>query len=138
MRLKIAVKESFKKKQEMKNWQRKEMPKEARKTEIAMGDCIKWSRKCGRRMGEKSNRQKELETADRERSERQKQDNGNRNHDQFTADNSDAKKRRTTKRPQSSNRASIILNTLQHIENDDIFIALSRIGLQAKTEVENS
>ena len=46
MRLKIAVKESFKKKQEMKNWQRKEMPKEARKTEIAMGDCIKWSRKC--------------------------------------------------------------------------------------------
>ena len=59
----------------MNNWQREQMPrnwrgKEARKSEIAMWDCIKWPRKSGRRMENKCNRYIKFETADRERSER--------------------------------------------------------------------
>ena len=44
--------------------------KEVRKTDIAVEDYIKRPRKSGRRMEKKSNRQKELETVDRERNGR--------------------------------------------------------------------
>ena len=45
----------------------------------------------------KSNREKDLETADRERSEREKKYNGHGNHDQLTHDDSDTEKRTITK-----------------------------------------
>ena len=73
---------------DMKNWQRKQMPrkwrgKEARKTEIAVGDCIE--RDLDRMGDELRKEQQELETADRERSEgkvsRRKKTIANGNHD---------------------------------------------------------
>ena len=55
------------KKWEMKNRQREQMP---RKTEIAMGDCIKSNIGRVRKEFKKNDRKKELDTAYRKRSKR--------------------------------------------------------------------
>ena len=67
-------------------------------TEIAMADCIKRYRKRGRRTKKKSNRQKELETADREGNDRKvrgRKKATEKNHGQLTPDDRDAKKTTT-------------------------------------------